>query len=94
MKTLKLYIIGLLLLIAFQIHAQISREEAYELAKTKLTELSMDDIDIFASKQMLPAKTEVNANSKTIISPDIASWFFFVDENPFQIGGIVVNIYL
>ena len=87
MKTLKLYIIGLLLLIAFQIHAQISREEAYELAKTKLTELSMDDIDIFASKQMLPAKTEVNANSKTIISPDIASWFFFVDENPLQNWG-------
>ena len=87
MKTLRIYITGLLLLIAFQVHAQISREEAYELAKTKLTELSMDDIDIFASKQMLPAKTEVNANSKTIISPYVASWLFFVDENPLQNWG-------
>lgn len=87
MKTIRIYITGLLLLIAFQINAQISREEAYELIKTKLTEVSIDDVDIFASKQMLPAKTKINANSKTIVSPNVASWFFFVDENPLQNWG-------
>lgn len=66
---------------------EVSREVAYELIKKELTNLTLDSIDIYISKQPLPANSNIETVVGTINSPETVSWLFFVDEMPKQNWG-------
>lgn len=59
----------------------IPRDVAYELALKKLN-VSLKDVDIWATKEKLPAKTFMEIFYFQLTSPDTESWLFFVDETP------------
>lgn len=62
----------------------ISRDLAYEMVKMKLFTYGkpFNEIDIYATKDMLPANTQVTTMSEEFTSPDSESWLFFIDEIP------------
>ena len=59
----------------------IPRDTAYQLALKKL-DVSLKDVDIWATKEKLPANTEMEAGANIVTSPNLESWLFFVDEIP------------
>lgn len=61
---------------------ELSKEQAYELVKKNLGDLSLNDVDIYVYPQVLPANSETESFSDVITSPNTESWLFFVDEMP------------
>ena len=59
----------------------IPRDIAYELALKKLN-VSLKDVDIWATKEKLPANLKMNISWFSVTSPETESWLFFVDEKP------------
>lgn len=59
----------------------IPRDVAYELALKKLN-VSLKDVDIWATKEKFPANTTMEITYFELTSPDTESWLFFVDEMP------------
>ena len=59
----------------------IPRDIAYELALKELN-VSLKNVDIWATKEKLPANTTMEAGASIITSPGTESWLFFVDEDP------------
>lgn len=60
----------------------MSRESAYTLVKKEICTLSLKDIDIWVSKEPIPAKTTIIYGANEFVSPDIEAWCFFIDELP------------
>lgn len=62
----------------------ISRDLAYEMVKMKLFTYGkpFNEIDIYATKDMLPANTPVIISKEETMSSDRNSWLFFIDEIP------------
>lgn len=60
----------------------MSRESAYTQVKKEISALSLKDIDIWASKEPIPAKTTIIYGGNEFVSPDIEAWCFFIDELP------------
>ena len=60
----------------------MSRESAYTQVKKEISALSLKDIDIWASKKPIPAKTTIIYGANEFVSPDIEAWCFFIDELP------------
>jgi hypothetical protein len=67
--------------------AKISRQEAFEIVKTVVLEADTSNVSIYGSKIMLPSNTEVATMHGNIISPNVSTWMFFIDEDPFQNWG-------
>lgn len=59
----------------------IPRDIAYELALKKLN-VSLKDVDIWATKEKLPANLKMNISWFSVSSPETESWLFFVDDKP------------
>lgn len=59
----------------------IPRDIAYKLALKELN-VSLKDVDIWATKDKLSANTALKAGANVITSPNSESWLFFVDELP------------
>ncbi len=59
----------------------IPRDIAYKLALKELN-VSLEDVDIWATKNKLPANTALKAGANVTTSPNSESWLFFVDELP------------
>lgn len=68
--------------ISFNMQAQINQQDAYNLVLSTLSPNKADTVEIFAYKQLIPAKTSISAGTSTIISPDQDAWLFFVNETP------------
>ena len=64
----------------------IPRDIAYELALKKLN-VSLKDVDIWATKEKLPANTKMNISWFSLTSPKTESWLFFVDDMPMMNWG-------
>lgn len=62
----------------------ISRDLAYEMVKMKLFTYGkpFNEIDIYATKDILPANTPVIISKEETMSSDRNSWLFFIDEIP------------
>lgn len=85
MKKTSLFFVYLVLtFIGFinEANAQITQSEAYELVKNNLGTNRLDTLEIFASKQIMPAFSSIDIAIETITSPDYSSWMFFIDEKP------------
>lgn len=59
----------------------IPRDIAYQLALKELN-VSLKDVDIWATKEKLPTNTKIEAGASIVTSPNSESWLFFVDEIP------------
>lgn len=65
----------------------ISKNDAYTLVKEQLKDKPLNEIDIYRTVEMLPARTKVvSMGGENIISPDCDSWLFFVDEMPLMVN--------
>lgn len=64
----------------------IPRDIAYQLALKELN-VSLKDVDIWATKEKLPANTKMEILYFELTSPATESWLFFVDEVPFANWG-------
>lgn len=60
----------------------MSRESAYTQVKKEISTLSLKDIDIWASKEPIPANTTIKYGPNSFTSPDVEAWCFFIDEFP------------
>lgn len=64
------------------------RDKAFELVKQTINEFySLDSIDIYVSKNPIPASTDIKLLDETITSPATDSWLFFIDGMPKQNWG-------
>ena len=88
MKTLNYIISCLLVLFTTACNDDINftkgdipRDVAYKLALKKL-DVSLKDVDIWATKEKLPANTIMKIFHFELTSPATESWFFFIDEIP------------
>lgn len=75
-----------LLLVTFQAFGQtpkVSQQQAYDIVKRNLTEQTKEEEWVYAMNEILPAKTTLAVGRKSIIGPEFASWFFFIDDIPF-----------
>ena len=60
----------------------ISRDDAYQLVQKRLN-MSLEDVDIWVSKERILAKSSnLSSSSLNVSSPDSDSWLFFIDELP------------
>lgn len=64
----------------------IPRDIAYELALKELN-VSLKDVDIWATKEKLPANTKMEILHFELTSPATESWLFFVDDMPMMNWG-------
>lgn len=60
----------------------IPRDAAYELVKKQVSDKQLNEIDIYATKDMLPANTPVIISRDDTLSSNHDSWLFFIDEIP------------
>lgn len=85
MRKLVLLLFGIALLLPVSCtkaqYGNITREEAYGLAMKKL-DVSMDEVDIYASIRRLAPGTPVHMLFEDLNSPAKESWLFFVDDVP------------
>ncbi|MBQ8442971.1 MAG: hypothetical protein IJX29_06390 [Bacteroides sp.] len=89
MRTIRLFFYGLFAILITACDnddinftkGDIPRDVAYELALKKLN-VSLKDVDIWATKEKLPANTTMKITYFELTSPDTESWLFFVDELP------------
>ena len=85
MRKLVLLLFGIALLLPVSCnkaqYGNITREEAYGLARKKL-DVSMDEVDIYASIRRLAPGTTFRLGEKSLTSPVGESWLFFVDDQP------------
>lgn len=60
----------------------VSRDDAYQLVQKRLN-MSLEDVDIWVSKERILAKSSnLSSSSLNVSSPDSDSWLFFIDELP------------
>ena len=67
----------------------ISRDIAYKLVLKELKEwnISLNEVDIWASEQKVAGNTGGFGSDDNLTSPDSESWFFLVDERPLDNWG-------
>lgn len=84
---MKTNIILTILYLSFCCHitnAQITEHEAFNILENKVITKSLDSLEIFVTKTLLPNNTEVTSYSNTILKTTEDSWMFFIDEQPFE----------
>lgn len=58
-----------------------SRDVAYDRA-LKALDVSLDKVEIWASKQEIGSRTTIRTYNSEIVSPAARTWLFFVDLHP------------
>jgi len=77
-------LIIIILLLFHSLSGQISREQAFEIINTEVLAGNADNVNVFASKTILPPNSIINTLLDEIVSPNISAWMFFIDDYPFQ----------
>lgn len=84
MKTNRLLSVLFLLLISVTTIARdnISRDEALNIIKEKLSLEQNTSVEIFVCDSIVKQSSPIALLSKEIQSPNYDSWCFFIDDNP------------
>lgn len=62
----------------------ISKDYAYKILQEKIINGQEGKINIYVSKDVVKANTQFKTLSNSEMSPDFDSWFFFIDDSPFE----------
>lgn len=62
----------------------ITKEQAWEIVKDKVLSGDLSKINVSVLSTVVKANTEIEVLFKNEVAPDFDSWFFFIDDNPFE----------
>ena len=66
-----------------QNQGSIDKQKAWEIVKEYVLKNELKDINVYISKNVFATNQELE-KIRNINSPSYSSWFFFIDERPYQ----------
>ena len=67
-----------------QHRVQIKQNEAWNIVEKEVIGNRKDSVNVFMSNSIIKANHSVSTINKTGISTEYDSWFFFIDDMPFE----------
>ncbi|MCF8360909.1 MAG: C13 family peptidase [Prolixibacteraceae bacterium] len=61
----------------------ISKDDAYKILQEKIIDGQEGKVNIYVSKDVVKADTQIKTLFQSEVSPNFDSWFFFIDDFPF-----------
>ncbi len=86
MKTIRITFLFILIcgLNIKVLNAQVSQQDAWNIVKNEVLNSKIDNINVSVSKTIIDSKSIIKTWYEDEISPISSSWFFFIDDMPFE----------
>lgn len=62
----------------------LTQSQAWDIVKQQILENDLSNVNVYVSDAIVNANSEIEVLLKNEMSPNFSSWFFFIDDKPFE----------